>query len=245
MTTALQAIGGKLSERFSMGKNGAEVLEVLKNTAFKSPTGVTDSQMTALMVVADQYGLNPFTREIFAFPDKGSIVPVVSVDGWSRIINDHNEFDGLEFDQNEESCTCIIYRKDRSHPIKITEYLSECLKPNSPAWKSHPKRMLRHKAMIQCARVAFGFGGIYDQDEAERIIEIDVTPPQIKISEEVKQVEFYSDDDFIKNSEKWENIIKSGKKTADDLIAFIASTATPTEGQKEEIKSWEIQGANS
>jgi hypothetical protein len=31
--------------------------------------------------------------------------------------------------------------------------------------------MLRHKALIQCARVAFGFSGIYDPDEAERIVE--------------------------------------------------------------------------
>ncbi|EOJ4766922.1 recombinase RecT, partial [Escherichia coli] len=38
-------------------------------------------------------------------------------------------------------------------------------------WQSHPKRMLRHKAMIQCARLAFGFAGIYDNDEAERIVE--------------------------------------------------------------------------
>jgi hypothetical protein len=45
-------------------------------------------------------------------------------------------------------------------------------------WATHPKRMLRHKAMIQCARIAFSFAGIYDQDEAERIIEatvVDVT----------------------------------------------------------------------
>ncbi|MCO2532685.1 phage recombination protein Bet, partial [Pseudomonas aeruginosa] len=44
-------------------------------------------------------------------------------------------------------------------------------------------RMLRHKAMIQCARLAFGFAGIYDQDEAERIVERDVTP-----AEEVEDV---------------------------------------------------------
>jgi hypothetical protein len=31
--------------------------------------------------------------------------------------------------------------------------------------------MLRHKALIQCARLAFGFVGIFDQDEAERITE--------------------------------------------------------------------------
>ncbi|MGP1667495.1 MAG: hypothetical protein ACTS5I_16635, partial [Rhodanobacter sp.] len=34
-----------------------------------------------------------------------------------------------------------------------------------------PRRMLRHKAMIQCARLAFGFVGVYDPDEAERIQE--------------------------------------------------------------------------
>jgi hypothetical protein len=42
--------------------------------------------------------------------------------------------------------------------------------------------MLRHKAMIQCARIAFGFGGIYDQDEAERIIE--ATPDEFVVSAE-------------------------------------------------------------
>ena len=29
--------------------------------------------------------------------------------------------------------------------------------------------------MIQCARLAFGYAGIYDQDEAERIVEKDIT----------------------------------------------------------------------
>lgn len=29
--------------------------------------------------------------------------------------------------------------------------------------------MLRHKAMIQAARIAFGFVGIYDEDEGRRI----------------------------------------------------------------------------
>lgn len=38
--------------------------------------------------------------------------------------------------------------------------------------------MLRHKALIQCARVAFGFSGIYDQDETERIIEGQVVSPE-------------------------------------------------------------------
>jgi phage recombination protein Bet len=146
-----------------------ELYNVLRATAFKGD--VTDAQLSALMIVASQYGLNPWTKEIYAFPDKGGIVPVVGVDGWSRIINSNPQFDGMDFAQDADSCTCTIYRKDRSHPVKVTEWMAECKRNGVGPWQSHPYRMLRHKAMIQCARVAFGFGGIFDQDEAERIVE--------------------------------------------------------------------------
>lgn len=166
------SLHSRMAARF--GVDEAEMMQTLKATAFKGQ--VSDAQMQALLIVADQYGLNPWTKEIYAFPDKGGIVPVVGVDGWSRIINENSQFDGMDFEQDAESCTCIIYRKDRGHPIKVTEWLSECKRETQP-WKSHPKRMLRHKAMIQCARLAFGYTGIYDEDEAQRIVEKDVTPP--------------------------------------------------------------------
>lgn len=129
--------------------------------------------MVALLVIANQYQLNPWTKEIYAYPGRaGGLTPIVGVDGWIRIINREPQYDGMEFTFTEDysACTCTIYRKDRTKPIVVTEFFSECGK-NTPAWKSHPKRMLRHKAMIQCARLAFGFSGIYDQDEAERIVE--------------------------------------------------------------------------
>ena len=161
----------KLASTLGVSGDGVELMQALKATAFKGQ--VNDSQMAALLIVADQYNLNPWTKEIYAFPDKNNgIVPVVGVDGWARIINSHPQFDGMEFEQDSDSCTCIMYRKDRSRPVKITEYMSECKRANTGPWQSHPKRMLRHKAMIQCARMAFGFGGIYDQDEAERIIDM-------------------------------------------------------------------------
>lgn len=167
-TTALATLTTKLAARLDMG-DGTGLMETLKQTAFKGQ--VSDAQMTALMIVANQYGLNPWTKEIYAFPDKNNgIVPVVGVDGWSRIINSHPQFDGIDFEQDAESCTCTIHRKDRGHPIRVTEYMVECKRPVGP-WVSHPYRMLRHKALIQCARLAFGFVGIFDQDEAERIVE--------------------------------------------------------------------------
>jgi hypothetical protein len=36
-------------------------------------------------------------------------------------------------------------------------------------WLTQPRRMLRHRAMVQCARTCFGLGGLYEPDEAERV----------------------------------------------------------------------------
>lgn len=175
MSNALTTLTQKLASRLDMG-DGTELINTLKQTAFKGQ--VSDAQMTALLVIANQYGLNPWTKEVYAFPDKNNgIIPVVGVDGWSRIINSHPEFDGMKFEQDAESCTCIMFRKDRTHPVEVTEYMSECKRASVGPWMSHPRRMLRHKAMIQCARLAFGFGGIYDQDEAERIAEAEGVAP--------------------------------------------------------------------
>ena len=155
-----------LAKQFGIQGDPAELVQTLKATAFKG--NATDAQFNALLIVATQYSLNPFTSEIYAFPSNNGITPVVGVDGWARIINGNPAFDGMDFQQDGESCTCRIYRKDRSHPIVVTEYMDECRRNTQP-WKSHPRRMLRHKAMIQAARLAFGFTGIYDEDEAERI----------------------------------------------------------------------------
>lgn len=174
-----------LAKQFNIQGDPQELVATLKATAFRS--NATDAQFNVLMIVATQYGLNPFTREIYAFPDKNNgITPVVGVDGWARIINSHPQFDGMEFTSDAESCTCKIYRKDRNHPTTVTEYLEEC-KRNTQPWNSHPRRMLRHKAMIQAARLAFGFGGIYDEDEAERI-ETAEAPKEQKKSPEIDKL---------------------------------------------------------
>lgn len=170
MTTALNTLTHKLAERFEMGSS-ENLPQTLMATAFKGQN-VTPDRMVALLVVANQYELNPWTNEIYAFPNKGGIIPIVGVDGWYAIINKHPQFDGIEFEQDAESCTCRIYRKDRQRPTVVTEYLDECKRETDP-WRKYPKRMLRHKAAIQCARVAFSLSGIYEPDEAERIQESD------------------------------------------------------------------------
>ncbi|MGC8703748.1 MAG: phage recombination protein Bet [Thiomonas sp.] len=234
----LTTLATKLATTLGMG-DGSDLLPTLKATAFKGP--VSDAQMAALLVVANQYGLNPWTKEIYAFPDKNNgIVPVVGVDGWSRIINTHPQCDGVDFEEEPDHCTCVIYRKDRAHPTRVTEYLDECKRDTGP-WKSHPRRMLRHKALIQCARLAFGYVGIYDQDEAERIAEsIDAQTGEIRRAPERRAPEPYPADRFAANLPKWRDLVQSGVKSAQDIIDTVRSKATLTPEQEAAIRDLEV-----
>lgn len=169
-----------MADRYGMDHQAFE--RTLRATVF--PSNAPPEEFAAFLLVAKEYKLNPITKEIYAFPKKGGgIVPVVSIDGWMNLINSHPAFDGMDFDETHSDTgdlvciRCTIFRKDRSHPISVTEYLSECIRATDP-WKMK-HRMLRHKAAIQCARYAFGFAGIYEEDEAERIAASnarDVTP---------------------------------------------------------------------
>lgn len=241
MSNALATIATQVASNLGLDIQSEELISTLKTTAFRGAPNITDSQMVAMMMVAKQFNLNPWTNEIYAFPNKGAIVPIVGVDGWSRIINDHPQFDGMDFEQDEESCTCIIYRKDRSHPIKVTEWLSECKRPTDP-WKMSPKRMLRHKALIQCARLAFGYTGIYEPDEAEKIRDITESASHT-VHEQPAQPKApvpYSFAEFQINEPKWMGLIESGKITANQIIAKIeANGRSLTSEQKMQIASWE------
>jgi phage recombination protein Bet len=246
MSTALATLSNKLAQRFGM-EHDAELVTTLKQTAFKSREPVSDAQLTALMVIANEYGLNPFTKEIYAYPDQHKgIVPVVGVDGWIRIVNEHPQFDGIEFDATPEVVTAKIYRKDRSRPTVVTEYLEECRRNTDP-WKNMPRRMLRHKALMQCARVAFGFA-LYDDDEARDFVPatlIDAATGEVierarsasPAPASRPELPAYSPADFDKNLPAWSKVVASGKKTASALLAMLQTKASFTEEQKARILS--------
>ncbi len=159
-----------MASRLSVDPN--KLYETLKATVFQK---ATNEELLALVVVANSYGLNPFTREIFAFPAKGGgITPVVSVDGWNSMLVRQESFDGIEFEfvEGEDgipiSCTAIIHVKNRSRPCKVTEYFSECVRNTEP-WKTMPHRMLRNRTLCQASRIAFGFSGVKHEEEVEVI----------------------------------------------------------------------------
>jgi hypothetical protein len=137
----------------------------------------TQADLERLLLAAKQHSLNPLNREIFMLGSGTEAPPliVVGVDGWSKIMNSHPQFAGMQFQESAESSSgipswmeCEIYRHDRVVPLRVREYFEEA-RSDHLAWITHPRRMLRHKCMVQCARIAFGLSGIYEPDEAQRI----------------------------------------------------------------------------
>jgi phage recombination protein Bet len=253
----------KVANRY--GIEPTKLLSSLKATAFRQKDGeVSNEQMLALLVVADQYGLNPWTKEIYAYPDKQGIVPVVGVDGWSRIINSHPQFDGVDFNYAEkmltpeggkpcpEWCEAVLHRKDRSHPTVVREYLDEVYRPpftgtkngreftaNGP-WQSHTKRMLRHKVLIQASRIAFGFTGIFDEDEAARIQEQRDREVVVTVEPERPALPELGEDEFETNLQKWQTQISKGMDP-EDLLAMLETRWTFSEEQREAVLNTPIE----
>lgn len=178
-----------LANHYGMDK--AAFVQTVKATVMPSNVNVTNEQLAAFCLVAKQYNLNPFTKEIFAFPSRGGIQPVVSIDGWMKLINSHPDFDGMTFvDQVGENglvaITCRMHRKNHTHPVEVTEYMAECRR-STDTWKQWPARMLRHKAAIQAARYAFSFAGIMEPDEVERIDDKAEMVPAVTIEDDRKR----------------------------------------------------------
>lgn len=150
-----------------------EVVAVL--TSVVCP-GATAGEMIAFAMVASAYELDPLKREIYAFKNKeGRLMAGLYVDGWISLMLRNPQFAGMQISYEDHpqtgmpfSCTVTIHRKDRPEfPTVITEYFDECRMPAMFHWQKWPRRQLRHKAIIQGVKVAFGVSGLGDMQEMQ------------------------------------------------------------------------------
>lgn len=119
-------------------------------------------QHNALRLIV-KHGLDPLSDEIaIQRYEDGHWQAFITIDGWSKLINEHPAFNGICFTESDELVngaptwmSCSIYRNDRVVPIEVKEYLCE-IKTEHSVWKDMPRRMLRYRVIAQCARLAFG-----------------------------------------------------------------------------------------
>lgn len=207
-----------MASRLSCDPN--KLLATLKATVFR---GANDEEVMALCLVANEYNLNPLLKELYAFPAKGGgIAPIVSVDGWNKMLLRQESFDGIKFQFDRDgdgkpiSCTATVYIKNRTHPLEITEYFDECFR-NTDNWKNMPHRMLRNRTICQASRLAFGFSGVYNDDEASTItVDSTITPSELP----PKLVAAPAAEKDLTPQQELEGIVLAGGFTFNHLVTF-------------------------
>ena len=115
----------------------------------------------SLLRTSRETGLDPLREEIgFTQYEDSNWQTYISVDGAIKLLNRHTAFDGITFNQSEnliegvpEWIECTIHLKDQSFPTTAREYYLEA-RSEQDIWQKMPRRMLRNRAIQQCARLA-------------------------------------------------------------------------------------------
>lgn len=138
--------------------------------------GITPFTQIQLLRLAQKHGLDPLSDELGLMETKEGLLPFITIDGWAKLINQHPQFVGMSLREPQdmthqlpEWMECTIYRNDHILPIVVKEYLEEVM-TNHPSWQQMPRRMLRHRVIQQCARLAFGINA---SDRVDKTKEID------------------------------------------------------------------------
>jgi hypothetical protein len=131
-----------------------------------------------------KYRLDPLSDEIMLWKSpEGQYQTLITIDGWMRLINQDPQFAGMTFKESSELefgiplwMECSIYRHDRILPITVKEYSAE-IKTEHPLWKTMPRRMLRHRSIQQCARLAFSIHIADQPSNLEKVKALDSSAP--------------------------------------------------------------------
>ena len=162
-TEVNQSIGAQVAQLKECLVNDLKIDTIELDNWYAQQETVPIKTMLNLLTHAKRYGLNPILGEIACdYSDELGWQVYLPIDGWIVLILREPSFQGMTFTQAEKEeqevpiwMECTIYRSDRVVPMTVREYLSE-VKTNHPAWQKIPRRMLRYKALQQCARLAFG-----------------------------------------------------------------------------------------
>ena len=150
-------------------KNTADILKIEADDLqlwLDQYLGLTPYTQIQLLRLANKYQLDPLSDEVNLLETKEGYLPFITIDGWAKLINQHCQYAGMSLRDSTEMIDgipiwmeCTIYRNDRILPIIVKEYLEE-VRTDHPSWQQMPRRMLRHRVIQQCARLAFGISAM-------------------------------------------------------------------------------------
>lgn len=147
----------------------------------------------------------------------------------------------LRYEYNHEGQARSITVTGRPSGMDVDQSVTGTVKDwatSNEHWKKSPDDMLAYRGTRQWARryAPEALLGVYTPDEIEETPEsTQARSVHVVRQERAQELPAYSSADFAKNLSSWRDIIDSGKRTADEIIATIESKATLTALQKARI----------
>lgn len=180
--TPRQGVTAKVAAMLAVPE--AQVFNLLRNVwgTTKGQPPLTNNEMFEGMSMIARFELDPISREVYVSRDKkGRLMTIVAVDGWVKILDRTDHYDGheviIKFADGREgelaaviSVTTIIHSKKRSYPTPYEAFTEEYAKLGGFMREKIPLHMLRIFSLRHAARLFTPLGGsVMLAEEAEWI----------------------------------------------------------------------------
>lgn len=155
---------------------------------------------------------------------------------------------------DDQSMTAWVRVKRKGHAERVVSFNKDDadragLWGKSGPWMQYPKRMLQMRARGFAARDEFAdvLKGLSVAEELQDIpSEKDITPPHMQAADrqvnEPSALPFYPSEKFASNFDQWRDVIQSGKRTGNDIVAMAESKGFQlTAEQKQAVLNIEIE----
>lgn len=145
---------------------------------------------------------------------------------------------------SDAGATCTVKRAgepEQSRSFTVADAKTAGLHGKQGPWTQYPKRMLQMRARSWALRDVFPdvLRGMAVLEEVRDMETKDITPALHQEKIEAKpEFELCTAEKFEKTQPQWRAIVEQGKKTPDELIAFLSTKLRLTDDQKMEIASW-------
>jgi len=185
-------------------------VETIKRTV---ASDANTDELRMFLHIAKTYGLDPFNKEIFFWKIKGKPTIMTSRDGYLKIADRHEEYNGLVSDVVRENdkfrrkaqgidheygtnrgdiigAYALVYRKDREYPVYVFAPFQEYF-AGTRVWSQYPSAMILKVAESMALKRAFTVSGLVTAEEmdVQRLNEKDKKNPRRPYSMKKKKID--------------------------------------------------------
>lgn len=171
-----------------------ENINLIKNTVAQ---GATEDELKVLLYLCKEYNLDPLKKEIYFLKYGGKSTILTSRDGYLKIANVNENFDGLEsdvvyqgdkltkkedgsihieygeshiaFDKSKlTGAFCSVFRKDRRKATTVFVSIKDYYKKGALIWEQYINAMILKVAEAMALKRAFAISGLITREEIEK-----------------------------------------------------------------------------